>query len=131
MGTPSWGRARKTRPPSRSWPRLAKRHPGGAKSLHIYNRRDCTEVFDAYHSPEARMKMEKMAKDAPEAPQTFTPRVQEIIADYRVLRDTLHANGLFDANIPDEILKVMIPLTLYIAGIMIVHSTAWRFLGAF
>jgi hypothetical protein len=48
-----------------------------------------------------------------------------------VLRDSLHTAGMFDANIPDEILKVAIPLVLYTAGIMTIHNTAWTYLGAF
>ena len=57
---------------------FSKKHPGGAKALHIYNRRDASEVFDAYHSPAARARMEKFGKSSPEAPVTFNKRTQEV-----------------------------------------------------
>eukprot|EP00753_Platysulcus_tardus_P016775 PLAT6031.1.p2 GENE.PLAT6031.1~~PLAT6031.1.p2 ORF type:complete len:460 (+),score=195.15 PLAT6031.1:67-1380(+) len=116
---------------------FASRHPGGRKVLHIFHNRDATEQFEAFHSTKATKMMQAFLKKSPEVDEKIAAaaasaggRLSEaeqkrnaaIRKDFRELRETLKAEGLFKTSWVDEVAKALYVLVPMAVGTYMMHS---------
>jgi len=115
-----------------------KRHPGGSKVLRMFSDgRDATEVFRAFHSPEATRKMEIMAAASPVAPK-LTGEAAAIsakrAASFESMRQEFIDAGYFNNSstyvFACEIGKVAWIASLFIAGSYLLRATQHVYVGA-
>jgi len=122
---------------------FARVHPGGAKVLRIFQDRDATEQFAAYHSASARRMLESMLRDAPDAPKppqqsdaqqrpaaSALPSQSALGRAFDELTDELRAKGLFEPHYLDELFKISLVLVPYAVGVVLVGSNAAPLVGA-
>lgn len=109
-----------------SWLR---RHPGGAKVLYMYEGRDATEVFEAYHTPEARMVLDKLLKASPavDCPLERDP----VAMDFRLLIAELTRRGFYKAQPLAELIKMGVNFGIYGAAVYCLKVSGQNYLGCF
>eukprot|EP01104_Vermistella_antarctica_P007052 TRINITY_DN1779_c0_g1_i1.p1 TRINITY_DN1779_c0_g1~~TRINITY_DN1779_c0_g1_i1.p1 ORF type:complete len:1103 (+),score=271.00 TRINITY_DN1779_c0_g1_i1:233-3310(+) len=102
----------------------ARNHPGGSKTLRIYNQRDATELFYAYHSPDAIKRMQRMAKGAQDVPADFVQVSQSKLGlALKELKLKAAKMGLFKASPLHEIAKVVTIGSMYIIANVLFKTT--------
>mmetsp|Transcript_13292 Transcript_13292/g.45078 ORF Transcript_13292/g.45078 Transcript_13292/m.45078 type:complete len:430 (-) Transcript_13292:223-1512(-) len=97
--------------------KFSRTHPGGQKVFRIFNERDATEQFEAYHSKRAIKMMEGMLKKSEPAPADVPlPSQSEIGKDFRAMIDKHIAQGYYEPCPLDELFKLTIVLGPIIIG---------------
>jgi len=94
-------------------------HPGGHFILHQYDDKDATDVFAAFHGPEAYERLKKL-KGVP-VDVTVDPK----IAAFRQFRQKLIADGWFQWSIPYSVYKFTTTCALVILGSYLAIKGYW------
>eukprot|EP00467_Chlorarachnion_reptans_P000644 CAMPEP_0114525608 /NCGR_PEP_ID=MMETSP0109-20121206/22526_1 /TAXON_ID=29199 /ORGANISM="Chlorarachnion reptans, Strain CCCM449" /LENGTH=1065 /DNA_ID=CAMNT_0001707223 /DNA_START=214 /DNA_END=3412 /DNA_ORIENTATION=+ len=98
-----------------------KKHPGGAKVLHIFRNRDATEQFEAYHSDRAYRWLKALPKrDVLEG--DFLSSETDVAKDFKKLINTLKEKGFYKADLVEEFVKLFLVFGPYIFG----HYLLWN-----
>eukprot|EP00211_Chloroparvula_japonica_P003495 CAMPEP_0119137974 /NCGR_PEP_ID=MMETSP1310-20130426/24782_1 /TAXON_ID=464262 /ORGANISM="Genus nov. species nov., Strain RCC2339" /LENGTH=732 /DNA_ID=CAMNT_0007129119 /DNA_START=123 /DNA_END=2321 /DNA_ORIENTATION=+ len=113
-----------------SW---AKHHPGGRKPLIMFQDRDATEIFEAYHSPAAaRMlsaRLKACKEEVPAEAEAVPERTATLRRAYKDLVDRARARGLFRANPLHEAVKAAAVLGFYFVGAYLLKFSPYTWTG--
>lgn len=95
-------------------------HPGGAEILDMYDGRDATDVFYAFHSERAIRQLKNFRGRSPNSDDPVRDRIS---VDFEALREKLLRHGWFERNWFAEAFLVMGPcLGLCVLGTFLAYS---------
>jgi len=98
-------------------------HPSGDHWLDLMKDKDATEVFHAFHSPEATSQMLRMpvSKDAARL-EAITPKVTPLTRSFRALRARLEAEGWWERDYKHEARLLAVWFSVLAGGVVAASS---------
>ena len=107
----------------------ASKHPGGRKPLLLYRNRDATEIFEVYHSPEAVKMLDTRLKIAKQKNPDVKPHVKNLQKEFADLVEEAKKQGLYNANIFYETVKLFCVLAMWFGGVYLMKATEFAWTG--